>query len=712
MKYTFEVAKSMFKISAVLMGLAVILFCIPIACAAGSLIANHECTDITVIPQTAIETAKLQLHIAYGHTSHGSQVTDGMIGLVSFMNGRGYPTNLYAYNNGGSGGVLDLRDYAMGGDVGYYPDWVNNTRSYLGTPTDGGRGTNHPEVNVIIWSWCGQASGYSQQNMIDYYLAPMTQLELDYPGIAFVYMTGHLDGSGSMGNLNLRNEQIRNYCIANNKILYDFADIESYDPDGLVNYMALKANDNGDYDSDGNSSLDRNWAIDWQNSHVQGTDWYSCSSAHSQPLNANRKAYGAWWLWAKLAGWNACMTAPSNLTADVDSIAGQIDLSWQDNSSAPNEESFILQRQVGSGGWDLAYSVLPSGMTSFTDTGLVEGTYRYRVIAHSASCDSSASNTVNAGIVLPGPPEAPANLNTQLSGANVTLTWLDMSAGETGFTIERRIDNRTFAVLAVVASNTTQYTDHAPAPSHTYTYRVKASNIYGDSPYSNDASVYLPLVPTTIRLENTSDVDDTFLVSTSSITNYGSTPYLGRMDPPFNFIIKFNLPAALMDQKIADARVFFYGWNQDNFPAGQYLDLHRMMQNWDEMAATWDRRTSTDTWQSAGGDYDTQLLGRTEFSTGCDHCFFAPIPITSMVQKWVDGIASNYGMMLIHNSTARTGLKASEYSAGMRPYLSITYTACPTDSDGDSDVDGMDLAVMAATFDGSCVNALAKALGQ
>ncbi len=45
-------------------------------------------------------------------------------------------------------------------------------------------------------------------------------------------MTGHTDGTGETGNLNLRNDQVRNYCIANDKILFDFADIESYDPDG------------------------------------------------------------------------------------------------------------------------------------------------------------------------------------------------------------------------------------------------------------------------------------------------------------------------------------------------------------------------------------------------------------------------------------------------------------------------------------------------
>ncbi len=271
-----------------------------------AIIINHNCTKISEIPEQSIQTAKQNLHIAYGHTSHGSQLIDGMNGLIAFMNEKGYTNNLYSWNNGGTNGALDLHDYAMGGDAGYFPDWENNTRSYLGVPDSiTGRGTgDNSDVNVIIWSWCGQVASQTQSSMINDYLAPMTELEADYPGIKFVYMTGHLDGSGSDGNLHLRNEQIRKYCIDNNKILYDFADIESYDPDGQINYMSLMANDNCDYDSDGNGSLDKNWATEWQSSHVADIDWYNCYAAHSQALNGNLKAYGAWWLWASLAGWN------------------------------------------------------------------------------------------------------------------------------------------------------------------------------------------------------------------------------------------------------------------------------------------------------------------------------------------------------------------------------------------------------------------------
>ncbi len=110
-------------------------------------------------------------------------------------------------------------------------------------------------------------------------------------------MTGHLNGTGEAGNVNQRNQQIRNWCAANNKILYDFADVESYDPDGLVNYMQLGCNDNCDYSGG-------NWALDWQATHTQNVDWYACSPAHSQALNGNRKAYAAWWMFARIAGWD------------------------------------------------------------------------------------------------------------------------------------------------------------------------------------------------------------------------------------------------------------------------------------------------------------------------------------------------------------------------------------------------------------------------
>ena len=95
---------------------------------ADPLIVDHNCTDVTKIPQTAIEQAKSELHIAYGHTSHGSQLTTGMTGLVEFANNGGLgltlSDNIIQWNNGGSEGALDLHDYFQAGDLGN-PDRTN-----------------------------------------------------------------------------------------------------------------------------------------------------------------------------------------------------------------------------------------------------------------------------------------------------------------------------------------------------------------------------------------------------------------------------------------------------------------------------------------------------------------------------------------------------------------------------------------------------------
>jgi len=254
------------------------------------LIVDHKCTDIAKIPVEWINTAKTTLHIAYGHTSHGSQIIDGMSGLVSFTGGKGGPQ--FGWNNGGKNGALDLYDRAMDGDCGYYPQWVDNTRSFLDNP-------ENSKTNVIIWSWCGQISNYNSTDLIYKYINPMVQLEKDYPKVRFVYMTGHLNYD-QYDNTTARNKQLRDFCIANNKALFDFVDLECYDPDGV---FYKYANDNCDYFDALASSPLGNWAQNWQNSHQEGVDWYNCNSAHSQSLNANQKAYAAWYLWASLAGW-------------------------------------------------------------------------------------------------------------------------------------------------------------------------------------------------------------------------------------------------------------------------------------------------------------------------------------------------------------------------------------------------------------------------
>ena len=249
----------------------------------GALVIDHTCTRIEEIPDYWIDKAKETFVISYGHTSHGSQIASGMRALMA-------ADPRYAFDGYGRAGALRLHEQDLNGDLGN-PDrktWAERTRDFL----DHGWG----DTNVVIWSWCGQVSNASPED-IQTYLNLMDRLEKDYPDVIFIYMTGHLDGSGVTGNLHLRNEQIRAFCRRNGKVLFDFADIERYDPDGN-DFLGLSADDGCNYRV---GEQRRNWAAAWCDANPGRCGDYGC--AHSHPLNCDLKSRAFWWMMASLAGW-------------------------------------------------------------------------------------------------------------------------------------------------------------------------------------------------------------------------------------------------------------------------------------------------------------------------------------------------------------------------------------------------------------------------
>ncbi len=264
-------------------------------------VVDHKDTELSVIPDQWITSAKENLHISYNHTSHGSQLITGMNSLRAFplfnnkynwIDSSQGNSQALSLDDRGIPGVADLSQGDADSDGDGIDNWAEDTYNFLNNP-------DNYHVNVIMWSWCNIA-GHDIDRYIrstEWLIAQFSERGSTYTDnvmttppsphprasthpVKFVFMTAHANGGGEGDSSDTANNKIRAHVQAYDRILFDFSDIENYDPDDTNNipdssvnshyYLDKRLNDALYYDNTppyNSGSRDANWASEYLSIH-------------------------------------------------------------------------------------------------------------------------------------------------------------------------------------------------------------------------------------------------------------------------------------------------------------------------------------------------------------------------------------------------------------------------------------------------------------
>jgi hypothetical protein len=245
------------------------------------LIVNHHFTKLDQIPVEWINAAKTNIRWHYAHTSHGGQLTGGIERIeasnalydvsIGYSSLPSDPSALCIFDG------QETHTYVIPEEYYLTADGMNRTRNVL---------NHNPIINVSMFCWCGHMELVGS-DYVQAYLDSMAVLEQEYPSVTFVYMTGHAQTADAAGHIRyLNNEQIRAHCVNNNKVLFDFAALDSHWFNPGTDEWEYTTYQYGGHD------------IPIEHPQFHGNEW-----GHTTYESCEQKGKAVWAMMAILAGW-------------------------------------------------------------------------------------------------------------------------------------------------------------------------------------------------------------------------------------------------------------------------------------------------------------------------------------------------------------------------------------------------------------------------
>jgi hypothetical protein len=232
---------------------------------AQAIVADHTATALASIPDGALPPAA-NLRLLVRHASVGGNINSGLDALRS-QNAK-YDRSRWIFQSRGNPGWRAKVD-----------DLVAQAASYASS------------YDVLTMKLCYIDSDAS----FTYYRDKMLQLEAGYPTKRFVWWTMPVETSSNAARQGF-NDQVRAYALANGKVLFDIADVETHNAAGQKR-------------------------TDVYGREVMWPEWTS-DGGHLSSAGAQRVASAWWWLMARLGGWDPNGLQVTSISPASGPIAG------------------------------------------------------------------------------------------------------------------------------------------------------------------------------------------------------------------------------------------------------------------------------------------------------------------------------------------------------------------------------------------------------